>query len=147
MIIMGASRRQVACPVLPYPRGAARSPRRAGKGSPMTRALALMAVLLTGCTMPVMQKSGITQLEADRDGYQCIQESRGYRMSGLAGGGVAAVSGATEPDPQLYALCMRARGYVAVEPVQAVPAVSDPCIENDTRGDLMALAARCRAQR
>jgi hypothetical protein len=77
---------------------------------------ALALVLALGaCASPsgVWVKSGTVQREVDQDTYACLQQAQqpySFGGGGFGWGGYSESSG-FQTNPQLYAACMKARGY------------------------------------
>ena len=72
----------------------------------------MLAIILGGCARYQWFKDGITQEEANRDRYACMQESQQRVSSAYVGpyGGTSGSSVVTNVD--LYNACIAARGYV-----------------------------------
>ncbi len=69
--------------------------------------IALVSLLLAGCTHTVWHKAGVTSAERKKDSYEC------QRDVDQAGYNHAINTGLREDDR--WERCMEARGYVAVE--------------------------------
>ena len=75
-----------------------------------------LVLALGACASPsgVWVKNGTLQLQVDQDTYACLQQSQqpySFGGGGFGWGGYNESSG-VQTNPQLYAACMRARGYV-----------------------------------
>lgn len=77
----------------------------------------LLPLLLAGCALPTMTRPDMRAYDADH--YQCYREASSVQAGAVAlpmygpGGGAFVVSDASpgRPRPDLYRMCMRAKGY------------------------------------
>ena len=72
-------------------------------------------LFLAACASPsgVWVKSGTVPLEVDQDKYACLQQAQqpySFGGGGFGWGGYSESSG-VQTNSQLYAACMKARGY------------------------------------
>lgn len=75
-----------------------------------------LSIVVSGCSSNIFySKQGVSQVQMDRDAYQCAQESQVYKSSSTLTinslGGVGSSSGGHKTDGRLFTMCMRAKGY------------------------------------